>query len=352
MKKLNLAIVLLIVLLSITGCANTSNTVAQTPANETATVTTAVDTSENSIATKEKIKIGDVVDAIVSKGSKVISDRDEKVQSIRNGTIGEYTMVTVGEAFDNFFADETWHSFDATTGEKVVEFSGKCMYADTKVTAKIQFILSNDNSFEIGAITFNDVPQNGLIKLGLLSAIYEEYGGNKSEAENDSFTVESADNKPAETSSEKKEEVSSSTPAKPKKEISAIELYGVSYKELKVHFQGAKNSSETVEGFGTMVNFEGYPFSFVLDAAEKNDINDNSKVTAVYILEGGKVTDKLTVGMTFKEIAKKLNQELTPEQSMEDDSWNISVYISNAHYVIFESPTSDGKTTLAILKAD
>ncbi|NMM53669.1 hypothetical protein [Paenibacillus aquistagni] len=54
------------------------------------------------------------------------------------------------------------------------------MYSDTRVKAKIQFILQNDNDrFNIGALSFNDVPQNELIKASLLTKIFDDDSENE-----------------------------------------------------------------------------------------------------------------------------------------------------------------------------
>lgn len=134
-------------------------------------------------ATDVAQKAGQVInDEIKHQASKV----DPNVLSVKGGTLGEYTNITVGEAFETFFADPKWKYFKADTEEDVVEFTGYCTYQDVKVLARLQFIV-NEETFEIGALSFNDVPQNELIKASLLSKIYEH----EDAAESDNMPEES-----------------------------------------------------------------------------------------------------------------------------------------------------------------
>lgn len=139
------------------------------------------DKSEDTYSTSDNDDYtNNIINYIVTEGKKLLSDSDPIVQAIKGGTLGDYQDVTVGEAFDKFFVNPAWYSFDATTGEKVVEFSGNCFYQNVEVEAKLQFILSDDNtSFEIGALSFNDVPQMELMKWQLIEKIYENIKQNE-----------------------------------------------------------------------------------------------------------------------------------------------------------------------------
>lgn len=120
-------------------------------------------------ATHVAEKAGQAInDEVKHQASKV----DPNVQAVKGGTIGEYTTITVGEAFEAFFAEPKWKYFKADTNEDVVEFTGYCTYQEVKVLARLQFIV-DEETFEIGALSFNDVPQNELIKASLMSKIYE-----------------------------------------------------------------------------------------------------------------------------------------------------------------------------------
>ncbi len=117
--------------------------------------------------------------------NKVANDVAEQVQieatkdnpfvlSVKNGHSESYPDKTIGEAFGTFFSSPTWKYFKAETGENVVEFTGYCVYMEKKVKAKMQFIVSeNSDRFQVGALEFNDIPQNELTKAALFKAIYE-----------------------------------------------------------------------------------------------------------------------------------------------------------------------------------
>lgn len=107
---------------------------------------------------------------------KNIADKDNKyVQGVKNARPEQYPDKNYGDAFAGFFGSPAWKYFDATTGEKVVEFTGFCTYQDVEVKARLQFIISEDGkTFEIGALSFNDVPQNQLIKTSLLEKAFSE----------------------------------------------------------------------------------------------------------------------------------------------------------------------------------
>jgi hypothetical protein len=128
----------------------------------------------------------DVAEQVQSEASK----DNPFVLSVKNGHLQSYPDKTIGEAFSTFFSSPTWKYFQSETGENVVEFTGYCMYMEQKVKAKMQFIVNeNSDSFQIGALGFNDVPQNELTKAGLLQAIYEN---KNNETANEATNVEAA----------------------------------------------------------------------------------------------------------------------------------------------------------------
>ncbi len=184
-------------------------------------------------------------------------------------------------------------------------------------------------------------------------------GGVASTTPNGDAATESSANTGSEDSATKNKESKNTEVAKEAdasikkpQEINAGELYGLTLSELEAIFAGAKYIPETAEGYGTWVTFEGQPYSFVLDVAGINEIGDSSKVTAIYILEGGKVTKELSVGMTFNEIARITGEDYEPEESVIEEAWMVSVPISDRLYALFEAPSSEEKTNMAILKAD
>lgn len=57
--------------------------------------------------------------------------------------------------------------------EKIVEFTGNCLYREQEVKAKVQFVINEaDNTFKLKAMALNDIPQSELELVGLLRSIY------------------------------------------------------------------------------------------------------------------------------------------------------------------------------------
>ena len=108
--------------------------------------------------------------------SSAFTDTNNRyVASIRNSYLSRYsTDTTIGEAFEGFFSNPRWSYFRADSGEDVVEFRGGMNYRDEPVTARVQFVFEDDGErFSVGAVSFNDIQQNNLMVMGMLSAIYE-----------------------------------------------------------------------------------------------------------------------------------------------------------------------------------
>lgn len=102
------------------------------------------------------------------------SSEDKHVSVVKNGHFTNYPSVTIGTAFEQFFGNPQWKHFKSDKGEEVVEFTGKCRYSDVEVNAKMQFLFSDDKSFEAKFLSFNDVPQNMLMMAGLISKVFEK----------------------------------------------------------------------------------------------------------------------------------------------------------------------------------
>ncbi|MET3290926.1 UNVERIFIED_CONTAM: Ca2+/Na+ antiporter [Brevibacillus sp. OAP136] len=139
---------------------------------------TSSNTKENSSANPKTSDVQESAKKLLESVSDEASnfrDKDNKyVLGVKNGYPENYPDKTYNQAFENFFGNPNWKYFNATTGEKVVEFTGYCTYQNVEVKAKIQFILSTDEtSFEVGALSFNDVPQNELTKASLLKTVFE-----------------------------------------------------------------------------------------------------------------------------------------------------------------------------------
>ncbi len=106
-----------------------------------------------------------------------VRDKEDKhVLSVKNGHPITIPDITYAQAFESFFANPTWKYFKSEDGEQVVEFTGYCTYQDAKVKAGLQFILSeDDDTFETGALSFNDVPQSTIIANAMVYKAFSEY---------------------------------------------------------------------------------------------------------------------------------------------------------------------------------
>jgi len=110
-----------------------------------------------------------------NKGVDNIKKENKYVSMVKNGHPDKYPDSTYGKSFDKFFGSPTWKYFKSDDGKDVVEFTGDCKYENVKVKSKLQFILDVDSgTFEAGALSFNEVPQNKLITASLLNKVFEE----------------------------------------------------------------------------------------------------------------------------------------------------------------------------------
>lgn len=128
---------------------------------------------------------------IADQVANVIQAEDENVLFVKEGISEAYPDITYGEAFESFFASPTWKYFNGTQegpdedgdGKSdyvienidVVEFTGYCVYQEVEVKALIQFTLDKENgTFDVSYLSFNDIPQNNLILLALLEAVFTD----------------------------------------------------------------------------------------------------------------------------------------------------------------------------------
>lgn len=129
---------------------------------------------------------------LADQAADLIYKEDENVLMVKNGYPSKYPDITFNQAFSSFFGSPTWKYFVGTQqgpdddGDgnpdytkdnlDVVEFSGYCMYMNTEVKAKIQFVLDKtQGTFETSYLSFNDVPQSKLILVSLVQKAFESY---------------------------------------------------------------------------------------------------------------------------------------------------------------------------------
>ena len=73
---------------------------------------------------------------------------DKDVLTVREGYFNDYPNVPIGKAFDQFFADGEWESFESTSNETVVEFRGSCKWNDLPAKLRMQFTVKGQ-TFEV-----------------------------------------------------------------------------------------------------------------------------------------------------------------------------------------------------------
>lgn len=129
-----------------------------------------------------KEDIDSIVDSIVY--------HDEVILGVIKGHPVNYPDITYEEAFNHFFGKPSWEHFTGTMkgfdedgdGEpdtikenvEVVEFTGRCIYAEVEVTALIQFALDDSGeTFTPVYCSFNDVPQSEFMMLALINRAFE-----------------------------------------------------------------------------------------------------------------------------------------------------------------------------------
>ena len=124
---------------------------------------------------------GDGTPGVVDYFKDLTQVNDEHVRGVKYGSPNSYPDITYADAFENFFGSPTWTYFRGTQERSnaehdVVEFTGTCLYRDSEVKARIQFVLSEDGkTFEATYLSFNDVPQSKLILNALIEKAFSEY---------------------------------------------------------------------------------------------------------------------------------------------------------------------------------
>lgn len=78
----------------------------------------------------------------------------DQISTVKDGSFYDYPTTTIGNGFDNFFADSHWEYVASDSPYDVVRFTGKADQNGNEVEVIIDFILKDD-SFEIHSATVN-----------------------------------------------------------------------------------------------------------------------------------------------------------------------------------------------------
>lgn len=101
---------------------------------------------------------------------------DKYVDLVKGGYLESYPDMPIGEAFDNFFYDPEWKSFEASGGSMIVEFNGEFEYFDRNTDCTFQFeVNENSGAFEIVYAGFGDESMSILEMYAILESVEENY---------------------------------------------------------------------------------------------------------------------------------------------------------------------------------
>lgn len=93
---------------------------------------------------------------------------------VRGAYLSQYSeAVTIEEAFDNYFDNGKWSTYEAD-GYSYVVFSGACEYLGERADVRITFKITGEQ-FRVDGLDVNGVTQGDLMLYSLLSSVYEEY---------------------------------------------------------------------------------------------------------------------------------------------------------------------------------
>ena len=97
----------------------------------------------------------------------------DESKGIKDSYLSDYSKTeTVGEAFEDFFSDTSWESYKDGSLQ-LVDFKGKCLWADERVTVIITFVVEDDE-FHISELKLNGETMSDIFIYGLLEAIYSK----------------------------------------------------------------------------------------------------------------------------------------------------------------------------------
>lgn len=237
--------------------------------------------------------------AAEDKVTSFVQQEHPLVKMVKGGTNSRFPDVTYGDAFEDFFGNPTWTCFTADTGEEVVEFTGDCTYQEIGVKARLQFIVHKaEESFEPGALSFNEVPQNMLITASLLEKVFTSYY-----EEHASVAPMEASGQAAENSQHTAPPQNTSKKANPKPLI-AEEWLGKTTGELFASL-GTDYKLEYDLGAGILyydIQGNQFGFSYEFNNNITSNPEGNERIFMIYLDGTGEVSPQYRCGMTDEEI--------------------------------------------------
>ncbi|MFJ6209548.1 hypothetical protein [Lysinibacillus sp. NPDC092081] len=115
----------------------------------------------------------------VYNAKKDITD-NEYIDTVKEGYLGDFSEVSVRNAFNYAFFEPYWRYYQAKTGERVVELSGDITFEGEKGHAILQFVVDeHSKQFTVYAMKFNDVVLKPEQKRLLIGMVYETWHINR-----------------------------------------------------------------------------------------------------------------------------------------------------------------------------
>ncbi|MFJ6266028.1 hypothetical protein [Lysinibacillus xylanilyticus] len=111
----------------------------------------------------------------VYNAKKDITD-NEYIETVKEGYLGNFSEVSVRNAFNYAFFEPYWRYYQAKTGEHVVELSGDITFEGKRGHAILQFVVDEQTKkFTAYAMKFNDVVLSPVQNRLLIGIVYETW---------------------------------------------------------------------------------------------------------------------------------------------------------------------------------
>ncbi|MGE7929565.1 hypothetical protein [Lysinibacillus xylanilyticus] len=111
----------------------------------------------------------------VYNAKKDITD-NEYIDTVKEGYLGDFSEVSVRNAFNYAFFEPYWRYYQAKTGEHVVELSGDITFEGERGHAILQFVVDErTKKFTAYAMKFNDVVLSPVQNRLLIGMVYETW---------------------------------------------------------------------------------------------------------------------------------------------------------------------------------
>lgn len=94
----------------------------------------------------------------------------DEVKTMKGAQLNACPEVTIEQMVDSFISNPSWDSGHAE-GNTYVNIVGGISFKDKPIEVLIQFRIFDDNSLDLNAVEFNEIPQAQWISMGLINAM-------------------------------------------------------------------------------------------------------------------------------------------------------------------------------------